>query len=313
MSGGRPELLWTVPATPGPSSPLIVAALTPKPGEQFLLKNALTSAGKHVEPSTFYGKISFDVVQTPLSKFGQSKRKRGASVTDENTAPDSSPLPFPLTSTVKRTKLTHRGTSDDPPAPQKRVAPRTDSQKIEAVLAAIKQQGWTFVDFLHNVFRAQDDAGKHTNRSQTHSQMVATFLGGRAKRTVSDILNAWMTSPDGRLSANSSDRTLMYSTGTPYTEVKSVRAALTAFAAQTPDPDVRIRMYNSVNWPSFNLDSRKLITADSKCQILIGTNGVAIGADIPNIATVLMVGDPETVDMFLQMGGRVDRNGRLVT
>ncbi|KAJ7126641.1 hypothetical protein C8R46DRAFT_812320, partial [Mycena filopes] len=87
------------------------------------------------------------------------------------------------------------------PAPpskrQKRASPRTPSQKIEAILLAIKGQNWSFASFLYHVFSIKDNKGKAVSRSLGHSQMVSRFLTGRDEHTVSDIVAAWMATPDG--------------------------------------------------------------------------------------------------------------------
>ncbi|KAJ7719580.1 hypothetical protein B0H16DRAFT_1795129, partial [Mycena metata] len=109
---------------------------------------------------------------------------------------------------------------------------RTTSQKIEAVLHAIKEQNWTFPSFLYHLFQTKDGKGKPISRSTVHAQTVSRFLSGRSENSVSDILAAWMASPDGRIPAHSPNRSLMYSTSIPYTTIKPVRAALTSFATQ---------------------------------------------------------------------------------
>ncbi|KAJ7291831.1 hypothetical protein C8J57DRAFT_1002999, partial [Mycena rebaudengoi] len=106
----------------------------------------------------------------------------------------------------------------------RRASPRTDSQKIETILATIHAQNWSFACFIYSVFRRRDDKGEPVHRSQVHAQMVSAFLAGRAKKTVSHILTEWMASSDGRIPANSPNRDLMYSTTVPYTDIKPVRA-----------------------------------------------------------------------------------------
>ncbi|KAJ7445371.1 hypothetical protein B0H11DRAFT_2162611 [Mycena galericulata] len=83
---------------------------------------------------------------------------------------------------------------------------------------------------MYNVFRS---TGRDANRSQTHAQMASAFLGGRGKFTPSSLLNCWMKSSDGVLSADSPHLAQMFSTETPYTEIGPIRPALTSFALQT--------------------------------------------------------------------------------
>jgi hypothetical protein len=60
-----------------------------------------------------------------------------------------------------------------------------------------------------------------------------SFLAGRAKKTVGNIISEWMAHPDGRIPAYSPNSDLMYSTTIPYTDIGPVRAALTSFSTQT--------------------------------------------------------------------------------
>ncbi|KAF9017374.1 hypothetical protein BDZ89DRAFT_1045133 [Hymenopellis radicata] len=67
--------------------------------------------------------------------------------------------------------------------------------------------------------------------------MVERFLRGRAKYFPAQIIDFWMRSPDSVLDTDSNEHELMYATADPpgciWTEIKSVRPALTAFAVQT--------------------------------------------------------------------------------
>jgi hypothetical protein len=108
--------------------------------------------------------------------------------------------------------------------------PRSAKEKVKLILESIQDQGWTLGEFLHQIF---DHQGRDGSRSQTHAQMVRSFLGGYGKYAPSDILTCWMTSPDGILAAYDPNLAKMYSSDTPYTEIGPVRPALTSFALQT--------------------------------------------------------------------------------
>jgi hypothetical protein len=101
----------------------------------------------------------------------------------------------------------------------KRKSPRTDAQKIEAILETIQAQNWTLACFLYNIFRTKNAMDNEIHRSQTHSQMVSIFLAGRARKTVGNIISEWMAHPDGRIPAYSPNSDLMYSTTIPYTDI----------------------------------------------------------------------------------------------
>ncbi|KAJ7687941.1 hypothetical protein B0H17DRAFT_898529, partial [Mycena rosella] len=87
---------------------------------------------------------------------------------------------------------------------------------------------WTLGEFLYRLFRRKEE--DQTARSNQHAQAVSKFLTGDGEYTPSDILTCWMTSPYGAGSAQSPE---MYSTTTPYAEIRPVRPALTSFALQT--------------------------------------------------------------------------------
>ncbi|KAJ7886240.1 hypothetical protein B0H14DRAFT_2163910, partial [Mycena olivaceomarginata] len=132
------------------------------------------------------------------------------------------------------------------PPSSKRRSLQTDVQKLETILETIQAQGWTLGCFMHNTFRTKDTKGNEIHRSPTHSQMVSIFLAGRSTTTVADILFEWMANPDGRIPNFSPNSDLMYSMTVPYTIIRPVRAALTAFAAQTIGKKVAVEAENAV-------------------------------------------------------------------
>ncbi|KAF8811179.1 P-loop containing nucleoside triphosphate hydrolase protein [Phlegmacium glaucopus] len=80
------------------------------------------------------------------------------------------------------------------------------------------------------------------------------------------------------------------------------------------DPDIsqHICLYNSLNWPSFNEETRQLMLNNPACGILIGTDTLAVGVDIGNIEDVIVLDEPEDIDELVQKFGRVGRNRLLV-
>ncbi|KAJ6623860.1 hypothetical protein B0H10DRAFT_1748329, partial [Mycena sp. CBHHK59/15] len=111
---------------------------------------------------------------------------------------------------------TDRGAQSGAPR-QKR---RSEAEKMHVILDTIQAQGWSLGQFMYNVFRS---TGRDANRSQTHAQMASAFLGGRGKFTPSSLLNCWMKSSDGVLSADPPHLAQMFSTETPYTEIGPIR------------------------------------------------------------------------------------------
>ncbi|KAJ6475857.1 hypothetical protein DFH09DRAFT_1342705 [Mycena vulgaris] len=63
-------------------------------------------------------------------------------------------------------------------------------------------------------------------------------------------LPKWMAHPDGRIPAHSPNLDLMYSTTVPYSDIKPVRAALTAFSTQTIGKKVGDEAENAVKLSS---------------------------------------------------------------
>ncbi|KAJ7706777.1 hypothetical protein B0H17DRAFT_850412, partial [Mycena rosella] len=90
---------------------------------------------------------------------------------------------------------------------------------------------WSLGEFLYSVFRS---TGRDRDRpGKTHAQMTSAFLSGRGLFTPSMILSCWLQSSDGVLPADSPHLADMFSSETPYTEIRPVRPAMTSFALQT--------------------------------------------------------------------------------
>ncbi|KAJ6480404.1 hypothetical protein C8R45DRAFT_1155471 [Mycena sanguinolenta] len=179
-------------------------------GCSFINTTPMTSTLPPYLGNTWSTPISFAPIDTPC---GTRKRPRASSGNDENVPPTPASL--------KKAKISANST---------RKRPRSSAEKIESILESIRDQGWTLGEFLYRVF---DHQGRQGSRSPSHAQIVSLFLAGRGTYTVSDILSCWMASPDGVLSAHDPNLADMYSTDTPYTEIRPVRAALTSFALQT--------------------------------------------------------------------------------
>jgi hypothetical protein len=110
---------------------------------------------------------------------------------------------------------------------------KTVQQKLETVFEAILKSNWTLSEFLYHAFCTLDESGNKIHRTTRHTSYVNHFLRGSGKFTPAQIIDMWFRAPDGRIARDSTDSELMFSTTTPYIEIKPARAALTAFAAQT--------------------------------------------------------------------------------
>lgn len=77
-----------------------------------------------------------------------------------------------------------------------------------------------------------------------------------------------------------------------------------------PDADLnkRIRLYNALNWPSYNEETRALMENNPDCQIAIGTDSLSVGVDISNIQDVIVLDEPEDIDDLVQKFGRPGRD-----
>ncbi|KAI0057599.1 P-loop containing nucleoside triphosphate hydrolase protein [Artomyces pyxidatus] len=89
---------------------------------------------------------------------------------------------------------------------------------------------------------------------------------------------------------------------------------LWARAPRQPDRSIRIRMYNSLNSSAFNNMTQDLmLDPNSGLQIIIATDTLAQGGNAPNISDVMLVGEVEDPDQFVQMVGRAGRDRTSVT
>ncbi|KAF7973930.1 hypothetical protein HWV62_13994 [Athelia sp. TMB] len=88
---------------------------------------------------------------------------------------------------------------------------------------------WKLSDFLWHLSKLKDESGEDYHREHGHAEVMAIFLQGRCRHKPAAIIDAWFRSPDGCAANNLQ---LMYSTSTDFTEIKSIRAALTSFATQ---------------------------------------------------------------------------------
>ncbi|KAF8172422.1 P-loop containing nucleoside triphosphate hydrolase protein, partial [Mycena galopus ATCC 62051] len=73
----------------------------------------------------------------------------------------------------------------------------------------------------------------------------------------------------------------------------------------------RIRMYNSLNFESYNAETRDLMKKgpedEGYCQIIIGTDTLSVGVAMRGRVDAILVGDIEDTDDLLQKLGRINR------
>ncbi|KAF8905172.1 P-loop containing nucleoside triphosphate hydrolase protein, partial [Mucidula mucida] len=91
-----------------------------------------------------------------------------------------------------------------------------------------------------------------------------------------------------------------------------VKKYLNCVWTSSTDADQAIRMYNALNDDDHNTKTRDMAQHLALCYIIIATTTIALGANIMGIAYIVMIGPPESSDMFLQMAGRLDRKNTVV-
>ncbi|KAJ7574896.1 hypothetical protein C8J56DRAFT_802350 [Mycena floridula] len=134
------------------------------------------------------------------------------------------------------------------PAKKTRKPPKSHSKKLEIILASIQSVDWTLGDFLFHLFQWKDKNGKTILRSASLGKTVEHFLAGHTTHFPGEILESWLTCPDGRVGDfRDDDGFQMYSTVTPFTEIKPVRQCLTSFAAQISRDKLRREAQKAVD------------------------------------------------------------------
>lgn len=90
------------------------------------------------------------------------------------------------------------------------------------------------------------------------------------------------------------------------------RARICPICQKAPSPLKRIRIYNALNWPDYNTESRRLFDEDSSLQVLLATNSLMVGVDLRSVQDVYILGAPKHPDEEKQKGGRAGRDATLV-
>ncbi|KAJ7224049.1 P-loop containing nucleoside triphosphate hydrolase protein [Mycena pura] len=101
---------------------------------------------------------------------------------------------------------------------------------------------------------------------------------------------------------NNHDKTLIFGTSTSL--VHRLKAYLNGLLAVNLDHDFCIRTHTRLDWPDDKAQTLTDITNNLACQIIIATNGLAQGNDIRVIKTMIQIGEPESVEMYVQKPGR---------
>lgn len=77
------------------------------------------------------------------------------------------------------------------------------------------------------------------------------------------------------------------------------------------DLDQRLRMYNSLNWASYNSDTLSFMHNDGRSRVTVATDALAVGIDVTGTDDVVIYDTvlPSDTDSILQKAGRI-RDGR---
>lgn len=77
------------------------------------------------------------------------------------------------------------------------------------------------------------------------------------------------------------------------------------------DIDQRIRMYNSLNWASYNSETLSFMHNDGRSRVTVATDALAVGIDVSGTDDVVLYDTvlPSDTDIILQKAGRI-RDGR---
>ncbi|KAI1787621.1 P-loop containing nucleoside triphosphate hydrolase protein, partial [Ganoderma leucocontextum] len=128
-------------------------------------------------------------------------------------------------------------------------------------------------------------------------------------RTSTRGLGGW-TFPDLRWIVQDRRKTVIHCR----TTAQSFRVAIYLWLLCPPSSDraKRVRMYNALNWPSYNTETRRLMEHDPDAQIIVATASFMVGLDLPNIADVVIIGALVSADEHIQWEGRPGRDPAIV-
>ncbi|KAF8158057.1 P-loop containing nucleoside triphosphate hydrolase protein [Crassisporium funariophilum] len=79
------------------------------------------------------------------------------------------------------------------------------------------------------------------------------------------------------------------------------------------DLEKRIRLFNSLNWKSYNDETLGFLNNNDMVSITIATDVLSVGWDSQSTEDAIILGEPADVDEFVQKIGRIGRNRRLVS
>ncbi|KAJ7699248.1 hypothetical protein B0H17DRAFT_1256751 [Mycena rosella] len=219
---------------------------------------------------------SFQVKTAQLPTFGQF------TTSDDFTMDMSGETPR------RKRKDRSAGLPMDTPSPSgqtpKRPRPSLDVRaKLHKIFDLLDEVDWTVGDFLHHMFVHADTDKKPIHRSPRHAIICQRFLSGRTTHSVARILEAWMTSPD----SHGYEDQVLFDTETLHQDIRPVRHALTAFAAQTSGDFLERESAEAVK-PSAGLHTSIVVAStDPSENNTITTQWADLGSAVPTASRVL--------------------------
>jgi hypothetical protein len=79
-------------------------------------------------------------------------------------------------------------------------------------------------------------------------------------------------------------------------------------AAHLPNREKRIRLYNSLNWPTYNSETLGFLNNNQESSITIATDTLSVGWDSQFTRNAVLIGEPNDIDEFVQKIGRIGRD-----
>ena len=70
----------------------------------------------------------------------------------------------------------------------------------------------------------------------------------------------------------------------------------------------RIRLFNSLNWASYNSETLGFLNNNQESSITIATDTLSVGWDSKYTRNAVLLGETDDVDAFVQKIGRIGRN-----
>ena len=83
-------------------------------------------------------------------------------------------------------------------------------------------------------------------------------------------------------------------------------------AAQLPNHDKWIHLYNSLNWPTYSSETLGFLNNNKESLITMATNTLSVGWDSQFTWNAVLIGEPNDIDEFLQTIGCIGWNRKAV-